>query len=45
MKKDRKLIGAGLITAIASSLCCIAPILALISGTSGIASTFHWLEP
>ena len=45
MKKDKKLIGAGLLTAIASSLCCISPVLALISGTSGIASTFSWLEP
>jgi len=45
MKKDTNIIGAGLLTAIASSLCCITPILALISGTSGMASTFTWLEP
>ncbi len=45
MQKNKKLIGASLLTAIASSLCCITPILALISGTSGIASTFSWLEP
>jgi len=45
MKKDNKIIGAGLLTAITSSLCCITPVLALISGTSGIASTFSWLEP
>tara|TARA_R110001583_G_scaffold63217_1_gene185267 strand:+ start:13713 stop:14312 length:600 start_codon:yes stop_codon:yes gene_type:complete len=45
MKKDKKLIGAGLLTALASSLCCITPVLALISGTSGIASTFSWMEP
>ena len=45
MKKDNKIIGTGLLTAIASSLCCITPVLALISGTSGIASTFSWLEP
>ena len=44
MRKDKKLIGASLLTAIASSLCCITPVLALISGTSGIASTFYWLE-
>lgn len=36
---------AGLLTAIAASLCCITPVLALISGTSGIASTFSWMEP
>ncbi|VAW21127.1 hypothetical protein MNBD_BACTEROID01-2357 [hydrothermal vent metagenome] len=45
MKKDKKLIGTGLLTAIASSLCCITPVLALISGTSGIASTFSWMKP
>ncbi len=36
---------AGLLTATAASLCCITPVLALISGTSGIASTFSWMEP
>lgn len=45
MKKDNKLIGAGLLTAITASLCCITPVLALIAGTSGIASTFSWIEP
>lgn len=35
----------GLFAAIAASLCCITPILALIAGTSGIASTFSWIEP
>lgn len=36
---------AGLVTAIAASLCCITPVLALISGTSSIASNFSWMEP
>ena len=36
---------AGLLTAITASLCCITPVLALIAGTSGIASTFSWIEP
>ena len=45
MKTDKKLIGAGLLTTIAASLCCITPVLALIAGTSGLASTFSWLEP
>ncbi|KMQ72255.1 MULTISPECIES: mercuric transport protein MerTP [Chryseobacterium group] len=45
MKTDNKLIGAGLLTAIAASLCCITPVLALIAGTSGLASSFSWLEP
>lgn len=37
--------GAGLVTAIAASLCCITPVLALIAGSSGLASTFSWMEP
>lgn len=45
MKTDNKLIGTGLLTAIAASLCCITPVLAIIAGTSGLASTFSWLEP
>lgn len=45
MKSENKLIGTGLLTAIAASLCCITPVLALIAGTSGIASTFSWIEP
>jgi len=45
MKKGEKIIGVSILTAIASSLCCITPVLALISGTSGIASSFSWLEP
>jgi copper chaperone CopZ len=44
-KSNKALIGSGIITAIAASLCCITPVLALIAGTSGIASTFSWLEP
>ena len=45
MKSDNKLIGTGLLTAITASLCCITPVLTLIAGTSGIASTFSWIEP
>ncbi|WP_019669910.1 mercuric transport protein MerTP [Eudoraea adriatica] len=36
---------AGIFSAIVASLCCIAPVLALLSGTTGIASTFSWVEP
>lgn len=35
----------GVLTALASSLCCITPLLALVAGTSGVASNFSWLEP
>ncbi len=45
MKSENKFIGAGLLTAITASLCCITPVLALIAGTSGIVSTFSWIEP
>ncbi len=45
MKKSGKLFGAGVVSAIAASLCCITPVLALISGVSGAASAFSWMEP
>lgn len=45
MKKQNGIIGAGIITAIAASLCCITPVLALLAGASGIAASFSWLEP
>ncbi len=43
--ENKKFIGAGILTAIAASLCCITPILALIAGAGGLASTFTWIEP
>lgn len=45
MKSENKLIGVGVLTAMAASLCCITPVLALIAGASGLGSTFSWLEP
>ncbi|MBS1629528.1 MAG: mercuric transport protein MerTP [Bacteroidetes bacterium] len=36
---------AGVVTAAAASLCCVAPVLALIGGVSGAASSFSWIEP
>lgn len=38
------LVGAGVLSAIAASLCCITPLLAFISGASGLASTLSWTE-
>lgn len=38
-------IGTGLLAAIASSLCCIAPLVAIIGGVAGTASVFSWIEP
>jgi copper chaperone CopZ len=37
--------GVGIIAAIAASLCCITPLLALLAGASGAASSLSWLEP
>lgn len=45
MKKNILFPNLGILTALASSLCCIMPILAIVAGTSGLASTFSWLEP
>lgn len=45
MKKPNNIAGIGIVTALASSLCCIAPLLALIAGSSGLASSFSWMEP
>jgi len=44
-KKSNNLLGLGFLTAITASLCCITPVLALIAGTSGMASSFSWMEP
>ena len=38
-------LGTGLLAAIASSLCCIAPLIATFGGVAGAASTFTWVEP
>lgn len=43
--KSKNWIGAGILAAIAASLCCITPVLAFVAGISGIATTFSWLEP
>ncbi|MBS1751585.1 mercuric transport protein MerTP [Niabella sp. W65] len=37
--------GVGLFAAIAASLCCITPVLALLAGASGAASSLSWLAP
>jgi len=44
MKSENSIIGAGVLTAIAASSCCITPVLALIAGTSGLASSFPLIE-
>jgi len=44
MKKGTFL-SAGVLAAVASSLCCIAPLLAILGGVSGGISFFAWVEP
>jgi mercuric ion transport protein len=42
---SKSLFGAGLLAALAASLCCITPLLAMVAGLGGAASAFAWLEP
>lgn len=37
--------GAGLFAAIAASLCCITPVIALLAGSSSVVANFSWIEP
>ena len=43
--KNNKSWIAGVIAAVAASLCCITPVLAFLGGASGLASSFSWIEP
>ena len=45
MKLESSATFSGILTAFASSLCCITPVLAFMAGTGGIASSFSWIEP
>lgn len=45
IKSSGTFTGAGVLTAIAASLCCITPVIALIAGSSSIAANFSWIEP
>lgn len=44
-KKNRALLGSGLLLAVTSSLCCIVPLLAIVGGAGGAASAFSWAAP
>ncbi len=37
--------GAGILSAVAASLCCITPVIALLAGSSSLAANFSWIEP
>lgn len=45
MKANKLFRNSALVTALLASLCCITPVLAILGGLSGIASTFSFLEP
>ena len=45
MRRAKTISIIGLLAAIASSLCCIAPALALLGGITGAAGAFAWIEP
>jgi len=45
IKSQGTFTGAGVLSAIAASLCCITPVVALLAGSSSIAATFSWVEP
>ena len=44
-KSARALTGAGIITAIGASLCCITPVFTLLAGSSHDAIPFFWIQP
>jgi copper chaperone CopZ len=44
IKSPVALTSAGLLSAMAASLCCITPVVALVAGSS-LAANFSWLEP
>lgn len=44
-RTDTKLLAAGTLAALGASLCCITPVLALVAGVGGAASSFSWLDP
>ncbi|PZR24543.1 MAG: mercuric transport protein MerTP [Citrobacter freundii] len=45
LKSSGTFTSAGILSAIAASLCCIAPFVALLAGSSSIAANFSWIEP
>lgn len=45
MKSSGTFTGAGILSAFAASLCCITPVIAILAGSSSIATNFSWIEP
>lgn len=44
-KSNKAFLGTSILLAITSSLCCIAPLLAIVGGIGGFASSLSWVEP
>jgi len=45
MKTNKLFSNSAVVTALLASLCCITPVLAVLGGLGGIATTFSFLEP
>ncbi|RYF86958.1 MAG: mercuric transport protein MerTP [Chitinophagaceae bacterium] len=45
IKSSGAFTSAGVLSAIAASLCCVTPVVALLAGSSSIAANFSWIEP
>jgi copper chaperone CopZ len=45
IKSSGSFTSAGILSALAASLCCITPVIALVAGSSSIAANFSWIEP
>lgn len=45
ISKSNKTAYLSILTAISASMCCITPILAIVAGSSGMATMFSWMEP
>jgi mercuric ion transport protein len=45
LKSSGSLMSATVFSAIAASLCCIVPVIAVLAGGGSIASNFSWMEP
>lgn len=45
VNESGRFMGAGVLSAIAASLCCITPVIALLAGSSSLAANFSWIDP
>ena len=45
MELQKSSMEVGIVAAIASSLCCITPLIAILAGSSSLAANFQWIEP